>query len=377
MFRRKAHKVRSPSRNDVKAPLCDVAEPGRGMVPRGMLELRSLLCWGCFALSLVGCSYPELPRLTDADAPPADGTFPSCQGLPKTCGINSDDDCCASPEVQGGRFSRGYDLAGDSTSGLPNFPAIISSFRLDKYEVTVGRFRSFVAAGYGTQDRPPAAGSGAHANVAGSGWNESWNVNLRRSTSALMSAVKCSTPFTWTDDPGDNETRPMNCISWYEAMAFCIWDRGFLPTENEWNYAASAGSQQRAYPWSSPPGSVGLDPTRASYHDGTTCVGDGLVGCAITDLLRVGSKPAGNGFGGHSDLGGNVSEWTLDEWAEYSNPCEDCANIPPNPGLQVFRGGNYREDASYMRAGIRFYLAPHAAGDDIGVRCARPVTDAS
>lgn len=111
-----------------EAAWSDVAEPSRGVVPRGMLELRSLLCWGGFVLSLVGCSYPELPRLTDADAPPGNGTFPSCQGLPKTCGLNGDDDCCTSFEVQGGRFFRGYDLAGTRGPASITFPRSSAAF---------------------------------------------------------------------------------------------------------------------------------------------------------------------------------------------------------------------------------------------------------
>lgn len=139
-------------------------------------------------------------------------------------------------------------------------------------------------------------------------------MRLPKDTVELVTWVKCnSTTQTWTDTPAGNEHRPMNCVSWYEAMAFCVWDGGYLPTEAEWNYAAAGGDQQRVYPWSSPAGSLTpVDGSHASYWDGTNCVGDGAAGCAVTDLVAVGTKPLGDGRCGQSDLAGNVAEWVLD-----------------------------------------------------------------
>src|SRR5690606_14529407 len=94
----------------------------------------------------------------DPDAPPQ---FSSCTGLAPTCGPNANEDCCAAAMVPGGTFFRGYDVATDGKHDDQSAPATISSFVLDKYEVTVGRFRAFLAAGYGTQANAPAEGAGA------------------------------------------------------------------------------------------------------------------------------------------------------------------------------------------------------------------------
>jgi formylglycine-generating enzyme required for sulfatase activity len=143
--------------------------------------------------------------------------------------------------VPGGTFNRSNDAA---------YPATVSGFVLDRFEVTVGRFRRFVEAYPGSK---PAAGAGRHPLIEGSGWDAGWDSNLPADAEALKRAVKChSTYQTWTDEADEHERLPMNCLSWYLAFAFCAWDGGRLPTEAEWNYAAAGGDEQRAYTWSKP-----------------------------------------------------------------------------------------------------------------------------
>lgn len=253
------------------------------------------------------------------------------------------------------------------------FPATISNFRLDKYEVTVARFRAFVNAGMGTQTSPPTAGAGAHAKIPGSGWDANWNTFLAENPAALAAAMRCDATFeTWTDMPGANENRPANCLTWYEAMAFCAWDGGYLPTEAEWNLAAAGGDEQRAYPWSIPPASLlGLDSSHASYSDDTGCVGDGMPGCTRADLTMVGNKSAGDGRWGQSDLAGNVSEWMLDVYATtYVNPCTDCT-VLSGASARVLRGGAFVTVAVGLRAAGRTARIPTARDTAVGVRCAR------
>ncbi len=82
-------------------------------------------------------------------------------------------------------------------------PATVSDFYLDKYEVTVGRFRKFVNAGMGTQKSVPAEGAGAHPKIAGSGWNSTWNTNLAADTDSAENRQKCFASYqSWTDAPG-------------------------------------------------------------------------------------------------------------------------------------------------------------------------------
>lgn len=281
---------------------------------------------------------------------------PSCLSLPNTCGAAGNESCCAVGAVVGGTYNRSNDAAA---------PATVNDFQLDRFEITVGRFRRFVEAYPGSK---PMAGAGAHPLIPGSGWDAAWTVNLPGDQAALKTAVKCSSSYqTWTDAAGSNENLPMNCLSWYESFAFCAWDGGRLPTEAEWNYAAAGGAEQRVYPWSNPASSTTIDATYAVYN----CQGDGMAGCTFADILKVGSKSSkGDGRWGHADLGGSIWEWNLDGFDTYATPCINCANIL-NISNRVIRGGNWGVVALGLLSSYRVNDTPDLHSNVIGARCAR------
>src|SRR5512143_250970 len=228
-----------------------------------------------------------------------------------------DDSLPPQPQIPGGTFFRSYDGVGYTNMG---YPATVSGFALDKYEVTVARFRVFVT-----------------------------------STALPTTPLECSSGSvlgTWTAAPAANEMKPINCITWAEADAFCRWDGGRLPTEAEWNYAAAGGSEQREYPWGST-----LDSTKANY---------------TTTIVDVGSKPAGDGRWGQSDLAGNVAEWTADWYADpYTNPCIDCVNTTPTTARSQRGGGISGAPPTALLASARRAAVPTNRSVAIGVRCAR------
>jgi len=293
---------------------------------------------------------------------------PSCEGLASTCGPGGDGDCCTTLPIPGGTFARSYDAVGYADAGAS---AKLSGFHLDAYEVTVGRFRSFVAHWPSSK---PAPAAGSHPKLAGSGWNSSWDAQLPVSAEALGAALACEPGLsTWTDEQGANESRPINCVTWFEAFAFCAWDGGRLPTEAEWNFAASGGGDQRSYPWSQPAVSQDIDPAHASYYvdDSQMCFGDGVPGCGLGDLLMAGSKAAGVGKWGQFELAGNVMEWVLDWHAPaYPSPCNDCANLVTADN-RVTRGGSFDLGKEYLLSSYRFAAPPASRYRYYGVRCAR------
>jgi formylglycine-generating enzyme required for sulfatase activity len=281
--------------------------------------------------------------------------------------------------VAGGSYSRTYGNDGTGPTAEDD-PATISGFRLDRYLVTVGRFRQFVAAWNGGAGYMPAAGAGKHTHLNGGnglvdasggtpvyepGWKPADDSNIALTDENLA----CDPMFaTWTSTPGSQEDLPINCLNWYEAYAFCVWDGGFLPSEAEFEYASAAGGEQRQYPWGS------TDPGTGSQYAIYGCKhgGDGSGCTGLANLAPVGSATLGAGRWGQLDLAGDVSEWNLDYHASFGNPCTDCTSLAGGSG-RVSRGGSFRSSASpYLQSSFRgdlLYATDRTSS--FGIRCAR------
>jgi formylglycine-generating enzyme required for sulfatase activity len=290
----------------------------------------------------------------------------SCDGLPAKCGPNGDQNCCASVVVSGGAYPRGRGTA-DAALGdedeLPEHVATVSAFRLDTYEVTVGRFRSFVEALPGSLPKP---GDGARPGLPATGWQAEWSAQLGTSKSDITISQLCSFRATWTDDPlPGNEERALNCATFYAAFAFCAWDGGWLPTEAEWEFAAAGGNENRLYPWGS------ADPTTArSAYD---CKLDGVSMCTFEDIPnRVGLLGSGVGRFGHHDLAGSMQEWVIDAYAAYGPTCDNCIQSAAGD-VRVLRGGNWQQDRLLLRSASRASQSMSENVEYNGIRCARPL----
>lgn len=290
----------------------------------------------------------------------------SCKGG-LTCGKNLS--CCHSEELPPGSYTMGCTEPNpeeDCDYDEPPHPAVVSGFKLDAFEVSVGRFRKFADA-FGAGWRP-MDGAGAHPAIDGSGWRLSWEKKLPKDRDELIEVLKCITfNHTWSDEVTTNEQYPLNCVNWYEAFAFCIWDGGRLPTEAEWEYAAKGGSEHRTWPW----GSQEPDCTLANIG-GCTDADGGAVD--PTPDIPVGSR-TGVARWGQYDMAGGLWEWAFDTYDEAwyegdGKNCENCANTMQGP--RVDRGGSFYESDGYsLRGSYRGKDFPENRNDWLGFRCAR------
>ncbi len=255
----------------------------------------------------------------------------------------------------------------------PERPVTVSDFYLDTFEVTVGRFRAFLA-DYEAWRREgnPRPGAGAHPRLAESGWQTSWNYALPETVAGFEAELLCKTgQEAWAVEHGD--ALALNCVSWPAAFAFCAWGGGRLPTEAEWEYAATGGPENRRYPWGAE------EPTAllAVYNY------EEMYDPVPFSLSAAGVRRRGYGRWGHADLAGNVAEWTLDQYSEYFTKsgaegyvCRDCANLGTVEDDFVLRGGAWGRDKGYLRAASRVDVYAQSTYEAAGVRCAYDVPGA-
>lgn len=327
-----------------------------------------------------GFSTRSLKMQADPAAPAA-AAAGLCQGQSgpgfTTCGPNGNDSCCRAATVPPGK-------AGALVS-------IGTSYDLGVYTVTAARFRQFVDAfggnlrgaatdgklpGYKTAnaDKLPASRAavddelgpsckfrGDPGNYGARTW---WSQDVQDTVASIMSDDNDRAADIRNDARKQSlDAKPANCVSYYMAAAFCAWDGGRLPTNDEWVYAALGGEELREYPWGTgrtrdrlvtdmvraqQAGDDGADltwPEDFPFFDN---------GMNAYHIAPPGRKPAGMGRWGHLDLAGNVLQWTAD--------------IDANGGGTV-RGGSWEGHSDANAAAYTNYDLMRTYGS-LGFRCA-------
>lgn len=253
--------------------------------------------------------------------------------------------------VEGGPFVMGTDEhAWVYDNERPTHEVDVPSFWIDKTPVANGAYVAFVEAGGYGDSRWWSEAGWEWRREAGLEHPQFW----RREGEGAWSRVRLGRR---EDLPLDE---PVQHVCWYEADAYARWAGKRLPTEAEWEKAASweANGRKRRYPW-------GDDAPTAER--GNLAVRFGPV--------AVGSLDAGASPWGCLQLIGDVWEWTSSDFAGYPGfqpfPYSEYSEVFFGTEYKVLRGGSWATHPTVISATFRNWDFPIRSQIFAGFRCAR------
>ena len=173
------------------------------------------------------------------------------------------------------------------------------------------------------------------------------------------------------------ELRPVESVSWYDAVEFCdrltiFTNRQYrLPTEAEWEYACRAGTTTPFHFGETI--TTDLANYRGTDDDEYKWSGsyaDGPKGEYRGETTPVNQFEGANAFG-LCDMHGNVWEWCQDHWhSNYEGaPTDGSVWLMENKETRrVRRGGSLINSSSSCRSACRYEFEPGVVNKAIGFR---------
>jgi iron(II)-dependent oxidoreductase len=218
----------------------------------------------------------------------------------------------------------------------------LKPFRIARAPVTNGQFLEFVReGGYGRRDL-----------WSSEGWN--WKTGAQA-------------PRYWTERDGEWRERrfdkglplardlPVMHVNWHEANAYCRYVGRRLPSEAEWEMAASysRGAAKRRYPW------------------GDSAANGATANLGGSERVRVGEFAKGDSFAGCRQMLGNVWEWTSSTFGPYPDFVRDPYEEYSEPWFgthKVLRGGSFATPARLVSNTWRNFYRPERGDVFAGFR---------
>lgn len=231
--------------------------------------------------------------------------------------------------ISGGTYHRGSN--GGARDEMPRHPVRLAGFAIDVHPVTNEQFVRFLLTMGGEKDH-----------------NNNDIIRLRDSR-IKRSAGKLVIESGYAK-------HPVVGVTWYGAVAYAKWVGKRLPTEAEWEAAASAGTEM-LYPTG-----ADIEKNQANFFS--------------SDTTPVMSYPP-NSFGLY-EMAGNVYEWCQD-WYAY-NYYDSSSMEPDDPKgplqgvYRVLRGGCWKSLKEDLRISHRHRNNPGAVNGTYGFRCAADVS---
>ena len=250
--------------------------------------------------------------------------------------------------VEGGYFEMGDSFGEGNTDELPVHTVWVSTFLIDKHEVTNAFYAQFLNAG-GNDDHWDA---NQHINRSGDKGN-----------------------YYYLAEPG-YEDHPVVYVSWDDATAFCDWRsaaEGFplgtyrLPTEAEWEKAAGWDPiLYRQFRFGEHTDGCGyncLDGQRANYAGSGDPFGSGTTPVGYYDGTdHDGAYQTQNAPSYYEayDMSGDVWEWCYDWYSStyYGSSDPSDPTGPESGSSRVVRGGSWAHSPQDCRSANRFVDSP-------------------
>jgi ergothioneine biosynthesis protein EgtB len=255
--------------------------------------------------------------------------------------------------VPGGIFEMGFKYTGFCYDNeLPEHKVYLQSYKIDTAPVTNAQFIEFINDGGYCEYKYWLADG--WDKVVEDGWNSPlyWQYNSDTKTwmkKDLRGFAKI------------NQDEPVVNLSYYEADAYARWAKKRLPTEAEWEKAASWNEdlqKKTRFPW----GDSLPTPRLANLMDSN-----------IWGPTKIGSYPEGKSHYGCHQMIGDVWEWTSSEYTLYPGFKPKFSEYTDKWAInqKVLRGGCFATPNLQIRNSYRNYFKPHERILFAGFRCVR------